>query len=102
MGLSLFSFSSRGQRGVLRKGARETRRRRSEGTGAGHRCGVSQIRGGHEGTERPHENPGTCFQRVKFVLTRYMRVTEYFVFAAFIIPRDTRNIPLRSFSPCTL
>lgn len=67
--LTRFSFrSSRGQRGVLRESVGETRRRRSEGTGTGHRRGVSQIRGGHEGVKRPHEDPGTC-QTTKFVST---------------------------------
>jgi len=79
-----FSFySSCGQRDVLRKSVGETRRRRSEGTGTGYRRGISQIRGGHEGIECPHENPGTCkILQAKFVFRAFIprdssRRTEY-------------------------
>lgn len=86
-----FSFrSSCGQRGVLGKSIRETRRCRSKGAGAGHRRGVSQIRGGHEGTECPHEDPGTCKTlQAEFVST----YAEYSVLSFLMIPRDARNIP---------
>ena len=77
-----FSFrSSCGQRGVLRKSIRETGRRRSEGTGTRHRRGVSQIRGGHEGTECTHEDPGTCKTlQAEFVST----YADHGIFRAFI------------------